>query len=217
MRIFSRRICSTSAMMFGDCRGCRPPHEMSRLESAPGIVRHPLIDSGAESNYFRCNVVDQDRPIDASRVQILQEGCRRLAEVSNLIKVGLLLFQQRQRLGLEHLQRLDVNMAVGDHELSGEVEPYPTTDIDCNSKTSMACIGFLGGSHFAAHSKGCRSRSMWRGCTIPKPSSASRQILGDAQGDARRGHLTARSCASGVRHVPSSLQASWAPMCRMRS
>src|SRR3984893_8065141 len=80
------------------------------------IVGNELGHPVGEANHFGCNVVDQGCTVDAAGVEVLQECLGRATEFRNLIEVGPLPFHQFQRLGLEHLDRLDVDVAVGDHQ-----------------------------------------------------------------------------------------------------
>ena len=106
-----------------------------------GVIGHPLVDFRTEANHFRRDVIDQDGAPNPGRIQILQKRLGRLTELDDLVEVGPLVFYERQRLRLEHLQRLNVDVAVRDHgsrsSAKGEVEPYPTQVVLCNLKTSM--------------------------------------------------------------------------------
>ncbi len=112
-----------------------------------GVVGHPLVDFGAEANHFRRDVVDQNGAPNPGRIQMLQKRLGRLTELDDLVVVGPLVFDERQRLRPEHLQRLNVDVAVRDHgdrnSVKGEVEPYLTQLILCNPKTSTEGEGFL--------------------------------------------------------------------------
>ena len=80
------------------------------------IVGDELVHSAGKSDHFRGNVVDEHGPIDAARVEELEKGLGRAAEFDDLVEVWPLLLHQFQRVGLEHLHRLDVDVAVGDHQ-----------------------------------------------------------------------------------------------------
>jgi len=96
---------------------------MSRVQTAagektpgifPGVVGDKLIYSGGEPDDFRRDIVDEHRAIDASFIQVIQEGMGRTAELRDLIEVGPLSLHQFKRVRLEHLKRLDVNVAISD-------------------------------------------------------------------------------------------------------
>ena len=82
------------------------------------IIRYELVYSAREPDHFRRHVVDKHRPVHTAAVEILEERLRRPAELHNLLEVRPLLLHELQRLGLEHLYRLDMNVAVGDQSNS---------------------------------------------------------------------------------------------------
>ncbi len=96
------------------CRGCKLPHE-SRRFGFSFIVRNELIYSVGEADDFRRDVVDEHGAVDAACIQIFEEGFGRSAELDDLVEVRPVLLHQFQRMGLEHLHRLDVDVAVSDH------------------------------------------------------------------------------------------------------
>ena|SRR5881227_561137 len=94
----------------------------------PGVLCHPLIHSMTESNYFRRDVVDQHCPCNSSRVQIFQEGFRRMAEFGDLFEISALLLYQSQGRWLEHLYGLNVDMTIGDQNIWPSVEALPVNN-----------------------------------------------------------------------------------------
>src|ERR1700728_4581259 len=81
----------------------------------PNIIRDELIDAIGKADYLRRNVVDERRAVDAASVQMFQKCFRRATELGNLREVRPLLFHEFQRLGLKHLQRRELDVAVCDH------------------------------------------------------------------------------------------------------
>jgi hypothetical protein len=69
-----------------------------------------------KANHFRSNIVDEHRSVNAANVKVVQEHLGRTAKFNNLIEVRPLLFHQLQRLGLEHLDGLDVYVTVGNQD-----------------------------------------------------------------------------------------------------
>src|SRR5262249_5153325 len=67
--------------------------------------------------HLRSDVVDQHGTVDAAGVEEFQERLGRAAELDNLVEVRALLLHQLQRVRLEHLHRLDVDVAIGDHSV----------------------------------------------------------------------------------------------------
>ena len=80
-----------------------------------GVVGDELIDTTREADDFGRDVVDEHRAIDAGFVEVLKKGLRRAAEFDDLIVIRALLLHQFKCFGLEHLDRLDMDVAVGDH------------------------------------------------------------------------------------------------------
>ena len=80
------------------------------------IIGHELIHAMGKANHLRGNIVDEHRSVDAANVKVVQEYLGRTAKFNNLIEVRPLLFHQLQRLGLEHLDGLDVYVAVGNQD-----------------------------------------------------------------------------------------------------
>jgi hypothetical protein len=79
-----------------------------------GVVGHPLVDCRTETDYFRRHVIDQDGPVHSGSVQILKKSFGRMTEFGDLIEIRPFSFYKLQGRRLEHLQRLDVDVAVGD-------------------------------------------------------------------------------------------------------
>ena len=80
------------------------------------IVGDELIHAGGEADDLGRHVVDEHRPIYSRLVEVLKESFRGSAELDDLAKVRPVLLHQFQRMGLEHLNGLDVDVAVGDQE-----------------------------------------------------------------------------------------------------
>ena len=79
------------------------------------VVGDELVHAIREPDDLRRDVVDEHRTVNATCIQILQECQGRAAELGNLREVRPLLFHELQRLRLEHLHGLNVDVAVGDH------------------------------------------------------------------------------------------------------
>jgi hypothetical protein len=75
-----------------------------------------LVDTGSETNHLRRHVIDEYGTIDARFIQILEERPRGPAEFGNLLEVRPLSFHELERVWLEHLERLNVDVAVGDQD-----------------------------------------------------------------------------------------------------
>src|SRR5256884_9479621 len=95
-----------------------PRMQSATGEQPSGILFHVVCDelvyTVGKTNHLRRNVIDEHRAIDARIVQMFQKGFRRPAEFSDLLKVRSVLLHELQRVGLEHFDRLDVDVAVGD-------------------------------------------------------------------------------------------------------
>jgi hypothetical protein len=83
-----------------------------------GIPGDKLIDRGCESNYLWGNIVDQCSSINTRIIQVIEKCHRGPAEFADLLEVGSPFFYQFKGVRLEHLERLNVNMAVSDHPSS---------------------------------------------------------------------------------------------------
>ncbi len=81
-----------------------------------GVVGDELVDRGREPDHLRRDVVDQNSTVDAATVQISQEGLGRAAVFGDLLEIGALALHQIKRLRLKELDRLDVDVAIGDQE-----------------------------------------------------------------------------------------------------
>src|SRR5438067_3888494 len=81
------------------------------------VLGYELIHTGGEPNHFRRYVVDQHGAIHAGIVEMLEKGTWRAAELGDLLEVSSLVLHQFQRMRLEHLHGLDVNVAVSDQSL----------------------------------------------------------------------------------------------------
>ena len=78
------------------------------------VVRDKLVDFGSQSNNFGGNIVDEDRAIDATVIEVTKKGFWRAAVGDELFKVGALLLHQFKRSWPEHFVRFDVDVAVSD-------------------------------------------------------------------------------------------------------
>jgi hypothetical protein len=74
------------------------------------------LTAGVKADHLRRHVVDQHRPIDPDLIQMLEKRLRRAAVLRNPVEVLARFLHQRQRFRLEQFDRLDVNVAVGDHK-----------------------------------------------------------------------------------------------------
>src|SRR5277367_5520697 len=79
------------------------------------VVGDELIYAVCESDYVWRHIVDECRTVDSAGVEIAEERFRRAAVFGDLLKVRPLLLHQLERLWLKHLQRRDMNVAVGNH------------------------------------------------------------------------------------------------------
>jgi hypothetical protein len=80
------------------------------------VVDDELIHARGEADDLGRDVVDEHRPLHSRMVEVLKESFRGSAELDDLIKVRPVLLHEFQRVRLEHLNRLDVDVAVGDQE-----------------------------------------------------------------------------------------------------
>jgi hypothetical protein len=79
------------------------------------VLGNELIHFFSKSYYVGRDIIYQHCPVNAGCVQIFQESIRRTTEFGDLLKVRPMFLHQFQRLRSEHVQRLDMNVAVGDH------------------------------------------------------------------------------------------------------
>src|SRR3954467_13711123 len=91
------------------------------------IVGDKCVDGRSESNQLRRDIIDEHRAIDADLVQMLEKLLRRAAELDHLIEVGALLLHGSQRRRFEHLNRLNVNVAIGDHRAAPNTARFAYT------------------------------------------------------------------------------------------
>jgi len=103
-----------SACTFKVCRGCTLPQESSRLGFSLPVIRHPLIHFMREAHGFRGNVIDKHGAVDADGVQVFQQRFRRMAVLQDVVIVAARLLHDLKRPGLEHLDGLNVDVAVSD-------------------------------------------------------------------------------------------------------
>jgi hypothetical protein len=76
------------------------------------VIGNELIHAGGETDHVGRDVVNQDRAIDASLVQVVEEGRWRATELKDSRKVRPALFHELKSIWPEHVKRLDVNMTV---------------------------------------------------------------------------------------------------------
>ena len=105
-----------SARTLAVCRGCTLPHGIEPLRIFLYVLGDELVDRGGETDHLGRNVVDQHGTIDADPVKVPEKRLGRAAVFGDLVEVLARLLHQRKRLRLEQLHRLDVDVAVGDHE-----------------------------------------------------------------------------------------------------
>ena len=84
-----------------------------------GVIGDELVDAVGESDDFRSNVVDEHGTVDAGGVHVFEEGFGITAKLGDFVVVGALLLHEFKRMRLEHFERLDVDVAVGNHSLAG--------------------------------------------------------------------------------------------------
>src|SRR5437879_1753995 len=89
------------------------------------VVSDKLIDIRRESDHFWRHVVDKNSPFHADLIQMVKELLRRAAKFNDVIEIRTLLFHGGKSCWLEHLDRLNVNVAVGDHRESGYMLEMP--------------------------------------------------------------------------------------------
>ena len=103
-----------------------PRMQASAGKQAFGIFLHvigdELVHSVGEADHFRGHVVNQHGAIDAARIHVLEKRFWGAAEFGDLVEVGALGFHQRERVGFEHLDGLNVDVAVGDQKVSFEFQ-----------------------------------------------------------------------------------------------
>src|SRR5271165_4094414 len=82
------------------------------------VIGYELIHAAGETDDLGSHIVDEHRAVNAARVQKFEKSLRGAAEFDNLIEVRALLLHQIQRIGLEHFDGLDMDVAVSDHAIS---------------------------------------------------------------------------------------------------
>jgi hypothetical protein len=80
------------------------------------VTGDPGVDFRSEAHHFRSHVIDKHRAPDLLRVQVVQERARRTAAFENVLVGAAGALHDFKRGGLEHLDRLDVDVAVGDQK-----------------------------------------------------------------------------------------------------
>src|SRR5204862_58515 len=83
------------------------------------VVRYPLVDSAGKSHHLRRNVIDEHRAIKPNGIHICQQGLRIAAELKDIVITSASTLHHLKRGGLEHRNRLDVDVAVGDEQGRG--------------------------------------------------------------------------------------------------
>ena len=79
------------------------------------VIGNKLVHAAGEPDDLRGHVVDEHGTVNSAAVHVLQKRSRGPAELLNLLEIRPILFHEFQRMRLEHLHRLDVNVAIGDH------------------------------------------------------------------------------------------------------
>src|ERR1035438_2935090 len=82
------------------------------------IVGNKLIDLGSKANYVGRKIVDESGAIHAGGVQIFEKGLGGFAVLLDLLKMRPLPPDQLQVGRLDHLHRMNMNVAVSDQGLS---------------------------------------------------------------------------------------------------
>lgn len=85
-----------------------------------GVIGDELVDCIGESDHLRGDVIDERCAVDAATVEIFQKGAGRAAIFDDLFKIVALAAHEFERLGLEQIDRRDVDVAVGDHAVAGD-------------------------------------------------------------------------------------------------
>ena len=78
------------------------------------VIGDPLIDGIAETDDFRRNVVDEHATIDAHNIHVLEKCLGRAAVLGDLFEILPLAPHQLHGVRAEHLDRSDMDVAVGD-------------------------------------------------------------------------------------------------------
>src|SRR5579862_4241869 len=78
------------------------------------IFRAPVIYFGAETDNFRRDVIDQSRALNTHGIEEAKKSARIFGITFNFREILPAFFYQRQRFGLEEMQRLDVNVDIND-------------------------------------------------------------------------------------------------------
>src|SRR5207248_3924988 len=79
------------------------------------VIGDELIDAIGKADHFVGNVVDERGTVNATCIEIFEKRFRRATELGDLLVIRPLAFHQLKRARLEHLKRLDVDVAVSDH------------------------------------------------------------------------------------------------------
>src|SRR5579862_1877273 len=81
------------------------------------IIGDELVYAAGKTDDLWSDIIDEHGTINAARVQEFEKSFGRAAEFLDLLEIRALLFHQFQGMGLEHFHRLDVDVAVSDHQM----------------------------------------------------------------------------------------------------
>lgn len=94
-------------------------------DQAPGIflaiVGYPLVHLMAEAHGFRRYIINEHGAVNADGVQILEQGLGRPAVLQDVLIMASGLLHYFKRPSLEHIDGLNVDVAVGDEHFEPRV------------------------------------------------------------------------------------------------
>ena len=111
------------------------------LRISLNIVGDELVDRRGKADHLGRHVIDQHRAIHANRVEVLQECLRRATILRHQVEILARFLHEGQRLRLEQLHRLDVNMAISDDHSQWLVDGLTSLDRPDHHSVALDGIG----------------------------------------------------------------------------
>jgi hypothetical protein len=79
------------------------------------VVGYPGVNFGGKADHIGSDIINENGPADSGAIQVPQKFLGRAAAGGHLIECRPLRLHELQRCRLEHLQGLDMNMAISNH------------------------------------------------------------------------------------------------------
>ncbi len=102
------------------------------------VIGDPGVHFIGKTEYVRRYVVDKHGAVETNLVHVREELLRAAAELLDLLELGTLFLHKRERLGLEHLHGLDVNVTISDQHRLG-IEHYLSEHLAALEVTMRIC------------------------------------------------------------------------------